>query len=186
MTQIQLQIAVCWGTALQVGWSPVRFPMVSLEFFIAIILLPAIWTRGQARSDQRFLGSYGSQITWQWPRMVVRFSALRTDRFYPQEIILVLISVRGWVDPRTIVQSEGLCQWKIPTTPSGIEPATFRFVAQHLNHCATAVSNRNEYQEYFLGGKSGRCLGLTIFPTSCADFLEIWEPQPPGIFRPVM
>jgi len=22
---------------------------------------------------------------------------------------------------------------------SGIEPATFRFVAQHLNHCATAV-----------------------------------------------
>jgi len=25
-------------------------------------------------------------------------------------------------------------------TPSGIEPATFRFVTQHLNHCATAVS----------------------------------------------
>ena len=24
-------------------------------------------------------------------------------------------------------------------TPSGIEPATFRFVAQHLNHCAIAV-----------------------------------------------
>jgi len=24
-------------------------------------------------------------------------------------------------------------------TPSGIEPAAFRFVAQHLNHCATAV-----------------------------------------------
>ena len=24
-------------------------------------------------------------------------------------------------------------------TPSGIEPATLRFVAQHLNHCATAV-----------------------------------------------
>jgi len=23
-------------------------------------------------------------------------------------------------------------------TPSGIEPATFRFVAQHLNHCAAA------------------------------------------------
>ena len=27
----------------------------------------------------------------------------------------------------------------IPMTPDGIEPATFRFVAQHLNHCATAV-----------------------------------------------
>ena len=24
-------------------------------------------------------------------------------------------------------------------TPAGIEPASFRFVAQHLNHCATAV-----------------------------------------------
>jgi len=24
-------------------------------------------------------------------------------------------------------------------TPTGIEPATFRFVAQNLNHCATAV-----------------------------------------------
>ena len=28
---------------------------------------------------------------------------------------------------------------KNPLTPVGIEPATFRFVAQHLNHCAIAV-----------------------------------------------
>ena len=28
---------------------------------------------------------------------------------------------------------------KNPLTPAGIEPATFRFVAQHLKHCATAV-----------------------------------------------
>ena len=28
---------------------------------------------------------------------------------------------------------------KNPLTPAGIESATFRFVAQHLNHCATAV-----------------------------------------------
>jgi len=28
---------------------------------------------------------------------------------------------------------------KNPLTPAGIEAATFRFVAQHLNHCATAV-----------------------------------------------
>ena len=28
---------------------------------------------------------------------------------------------------------------KNPLTPAGIEPATFRFAAQHLNHCATAV-----------------------------------------------
>jgi len=30
---------------------------------------------------------------------------------------------------------------KNPLTPAGVEPATFRFVAQHLNHCATAVPN---------------------------------------------
>jgi len=28
---------------------------------------------------------------------------------------------------------------KNPLTLVGIEPATFRFVAHHLNHCATAV-----------------------------------------------
>jgi hypothetical protein len=29
-------------------------------------------------------------------------------------------------------------------------------------------------------GKDGRCVGLTTLPPSCADCLEIWEPQPPG------
>jgi len=47
----------------------------------------------------------------------------------------------------------------------------------------------NEYQEYFLEGKDGRCVGLTTL-SPYADCLEIWEPQPhvtiracPGLHR---
>jgi hypothetical protein len=43
-------------------------------------------------------------------------------------------------------------------------------------------SNRNEFQEYFLRGKGGRCVGLTL-PLLCAHFQQIWETQPPGILR---
>ena len=33
------------------------------------------------------------------------------------------------------------------------------------------------------GGKGGRCVRMTTLPPSCADFLEIWEPQTPGTLR---
>jgi hypothetical protein len=35
----------------------------------------------------------------------------------------------------------------------------------------------------FLGGKGGRCVGLTTLPPLCADCLKIWEAQPPGNLR---
>ena len=63
---------------------------------------------------------------------VVRLSALRTGRLYPQTF-LVLVSVRDCVDSRPIVRPEGLCECKIAMTPSETEPATFRLVTRCLN-----------------------------------------------------
>ena len=54
----------------------------------------------------------------------------------------------------------------------------------HFGPEADSASNRSEYQEYFLGDRGGWCLGLTL-PFSCADCLEICEPQIPGTFRAV-
>jgi len=53
-------------------------------------------------------------------------------------------------------------------TPAGIEPATFRFVAQHVNHCATAVprSCRVKYENLWSEGGGA---GLTV-PTIAAMF----------------
>ena len=50
-------------------------------------------------------------------------------------------------------------------------------------HWNFSASNGNENQEYLLGSKGGRCLGLTTIPLSWADCLEIWKPQLPGTLR---
>jgi len=80
----------------------------------------------------RFTGGWSSQISWQSVHeggKVVRPHA--PAAFTPQEILLVLLSVAGWVDRRA-----GRIM-SIPMT-SGIEAAAFRFAAQcltQLRHC---------------------------------------------------
>ena len=81
--------------------------------------------------DLRVPGGWGSHISWQLAHKDGK--VVSPTHRPPTEIFLVLISVRGWIDPRTIIRPEGLRQWKIPMTPSRIEPATFRLTAQCLN-----------------------------------------------------
>jgi len=82
-------------------------------------------------------------------------------------------------------------QAAVPKWPH-TRPLTFYLsptpLQSHYGPGDDTAPNRNEYREYFLGRKPGifsgakgdRCIGLTILPPSCANCLEIQEPQPPG------
>ena len=70
------------------------------------------WT-GPEGSRRLRLPDFKTIVTWRW----LSLSSLHTSCLYPQKVFLVLISVRGWVDPGAIVWLVGLCQWKIPMTP---------------------------------------------------------------------
>jgi len=122
------------------------------------------------------------------PRIILKFrlykggrsSAIRTGRLYPRRNPWYSFS-RAESTPAHMVASGGATE-KSPVTPPGIYPGTSRLAAQCLNNYATP-GNRNEYQGYFLGGKGGRCVGLTTLSPSCAECHEIWEPHSPGTLR---
>jgi len=58
-----------------------------------------------------------------------------------------------------------------------------RTVAMGLTQPLTEMSTRNILWLGGRGGTGGRSVGLTTLPPSCADCLEIYEPQPPGTLR---
>jgi hypothetical protein len=70
-------------------------------------------------------GAWGSRISRQSAHECGKVVSPTLRPSLPQEGLLVLISVRSWIDPRATMRPEGLSNWKIPVTPSGIEPATF-------------------------------------------------------------
>jgi hypothetical protein len=49
-----------------------------------------------------------------------------------------------------------------------------------LRPCGRLHLYKNDYQGYLLLGKDSQFVGLTTLPPSCAECLDIWEPQPPG------
>jgi hypothetical protein len=97
-----------------------RINLIVTLFCVNTITVKAKVKQSHYRPGQalRAPGGWGSQIS----RLSAHKSANVVNPTHrpplpPQEIFLVLISVRVWVDPRAIVRPEGLSQWKILITP---------------------------------------------------------------------
>ena len=93
-------------------------------------------------------GVYGYHISRQSTKEGVKFISPTHRPTLPPPLkkILVLIFVSWWVDSRATVLPEGLCQWKITITKSGIKPANFRH-ATHLEDSNKVFTTMSKFHE---------------------------------------
>ena len=114
----------------------------------------------KSRETNPITGGWGSQISRQSTHEGGKVvSPTHRLPLPPQEIFLVFISVRGWVDPRSTVRPEGLYHWKI-----SIEPSTFRLVAQYLDQLLHRVP---------LSANNHVCLSVVFYLTGHVQ--KKWE-----------
>ena len=83
---------------------------------------------------QRVPGGWGSQISRQSAHEGGRVvSPTHRPLFTPRKYSQYSFLLEADLTPGPQCGQKDLCQWKIPMTPSGIEPATFWLVVQCLN-----------------------------------------------------
>ena len=99
-----------------------------------------------------------------------RLSALRTGRLYPRKYSWYSFLLEAESTPGPYCDRKDFMSMKNPLAPAGIEPATFRFVSRHFNHCATAVPQKTEV---LLLNKEGRQLFFYVYIAHCSVRLQI-------------
>ena len=152
---VRVDSAVAWKYLLQITVLPKSWHSHFKTYYRSSSILWFVWTCVKVKVKQslqspgqalRVTGGWGSQISWQ--------SAHESRK-------IVSSTHRSALPPRkySIVQPEGLCQRKMPMTPSGIELATFRLVAHCLNQlCHRVFPYEHLCNSEWLTGQS--CLSL--------------------------